>query len=243
MGGGAQLGGLSAYLSAHLGLEVRFAEAPEALAEVRSDEMKGAMRFHCAYGMAMALARRYDRRLINFRRDRYAYQGDADALKSAIIWVAVSLICALSLYGLQVSYELDQLRGEVERLEGDVRSLSTQLMGSDSFDIDSLKTRVSSTKGGAAEVPETSALDTLGELSSKVPKEVEVEFDLFNVTMPPGGRGRLELRGKTQTVGDVSAVIGALEGGRCFAKVKKDSVSKSVDGRTSFRLSAPANCK
>jgi hypothetical protein len=63
------------------------------------------------------------------------------------------------------------------------------------------------------------------------------------VQLPPDGRGRLELRGKTLTVGDVGVVISALEGGACFSKVKKDSVSKSVDGRTSFRLTAAAQCK
>lgn len=243
MGGSAQLGGLMPYLASMLNVDVKMAQAPVSLIEIRGEEAKGAMRFHSAYGMAMALAKRLDRKLVNFRRDRFAYQGDADAMKAAIIWIAISLLCSISLYGVQISFERDQLSVEVAQLEDDVRQLSTQLMGNDSFDIDSLKVRVNATKGASAEVPETSALDTLGELSSKLSKEVEVEFDLFNVTMPPGGRGRLEIRGKTQTVGDVSAIIGALESGHCFTKVKKDSVSKSVDGRTSFKLSAPANCK
>jgi len=243
VGGSAELGGLSAYLSSHLDLHVELAVAPAELASLRPEEARGPMRFHTAYGLGEALAQRRDRELINFRRERYAYQGDADAMKSAILWTAVCLLISLSFYGLQVVYELDELVAEVESLEGEVKELSTQLMGNDAFDLDALKARVNSKKGVSAEVPEVSALDTLGELSAKIPKDTEVEFDIFNVTMPPGGRGRLELRGKTQTVGDVGVIISALEEGDCFTKVKKDSVSKSVDGRTSFRLTASASCR
>ena len=242
MGGGASLAGLRAYLQDQLGVNVRLTPAPTSLAALRPEEAKGPMRFHHALAMANALAKRLDRRLLNFRRGAFAYQGDADAMKQAILWVVACLILSISLYGLQVSYELDELQGEVSALEEDTKALSQQLMGNDSFDIESLKARVNLKKEASADVPEVSALDTLGELSSKVSKEVEVEFDLFNVTLPPDGRGRLELRGKTLTVGDVGVVINALEGAGCFSKVKKDSVSKSVDGRTSFRLTASAQC-
>ena len=243
MGGGAELKGLRAYLSAQLGVAVHFAPAPEDLKALAPQETQGATRHHVALSMAYALAKRLDRRLINFRRGAFAYQGDADAMKLAILWVVASLLISLSLYGLQVSYELDELNAEVLSLEEETKGLSTQLMGNDSFDIEALKARVKANKAVSAEVPEVSALDTLGELSAKVSKETEVELELFNVQLPPDGRGRLELRGKTLTVGDVGVVISALEEGACFSKVKKDSVSKSVDGRTSFRLTAAAQFK
>ena len=99
-------------------------------------------------------------------------------------------------------------------------------------------------EGTGAKIPEISVLDTFGELSKEIEKSVEVELDVLNITLTPGGRGQLSLRGKTQTVGDVSQIIAALEKTSCFSnKVKKDKVTKSVDGRTTFRISASSSCK
>ena len=62
--------------------------------------------------------------------------------------------------------------------------------------------------------------------------------------MQPGSRATLTLNGKTATVGDVSSLIKAVEKTSCFAnKVKKDKVSKAVDQRTSFKISASSSCQ
>ena len=73
---------------------------------------------------------------------------------------------------------------------------------------------------------------------------MEVELDRLTIALKGNRRGSLELRGKTSTVGEVSSVIEAVEKTSCFSeRVKKDKVSKSVDERTVFRVTASSKCK
>jgi Tfp pilus assembly PilM family ATPase len=244
VGGGANLGGLAPYLEGRLGVRVVGAPVPPDLEQLTpASERGGAQRLHAAYAMAMTLARRQDRKMANFRAGPFAYQGDSDALRGAFVWLFVSLVLSATLHGARLSAEVDSLGREVEALEEEGRALSRTLMGSE-LEASILKARVTAQQAVAADVPEVSALDTLGELSEAISREVSVELDTLNVALPPGGRGRIELTGKAKDVGEVSAVQAALEASSCFAsKVKKDQVSKSVDGRTKFRITAAASCK
>ena len=243
-GGGAHLGGLAPYLEGRLGVRVLGAAPPPELELLTpAAERGGSQRLHVAYAMAMTLARRLDRKVANFRSGAFAYQGDSDALRGAFVWLFVALTLSAVLHSARLLAEVEALEREVGALEEEGRTLSRALMGSE-LEPSALKTRVKAQQAVAADVPEVSALDTLGELSEAVSREVSVELDTLNIALPPGGRGRIELTGKAKDVGEVSAVQAALEAGSCFAsKVKKDQVSKAVDGRTKFRITAAASCK
>ena len=145
--------------------------------------------------------------------------------------------------GAAQSGGIGELEREVAALQEEGRALSKALMGSE-LEPSILKARVQAQQAVAADVPEVSALDTLGELSEAISRDVGVELDTLNVVLSPGGRGRIELTGKARDVAEVSAVQAALEAGSCFSsKVKKDQVAKAVDGRTKFRITAAASCK
>lgn len=244
VGGAASLPGLAAHLEARLGLRASLAAPPADLEALSSAvDRGGAQRAHVAYAMAMTLARRLDRKTANFRAGAFAYQGDSDALRGAFAWLFVALALSGTLHVTRLSGEVDSLAREVAALQEEGRALSRALMGAE-LEPSTLKTRVKAQQAVAADVPEVSALDTLGELSEAISREVSVELDTLNVALPPGGRGRIELIGKARDVAEVSAVQAALEASSCFSsKVKKDQVSKAVDGRTKFRITAAASCK
>jgi hypothetical protein len=244
VGGAANLSGLAAHLEERLGVRVALAAPPAELEQLSSSlERGGALRAHVAYSMAMTLARRLDRKTANFRAGAFAYQGDSDALRGAFVWLFVALVLSALLHGARLSAEVDSLGREVAALQEEGRALSKALMGSE-LEPSILKARVKAQQAVAADVPEVSAFDTLGELSEAISRDLGVELDTLNVVLSPGGRGRIELTGKAQDVAEVSAVQAALEAGSCFSsKVKKDQVAKAVDGRTKFRITAAASCK
>jgi Tfp pilus assembly PilM family ATPase len=245
MGGGSALRGLLPYLEHTLATRVQYLQAPLPLQQVSSraaqDEI---LSEHVAYGMSALISSRNFSRLINFRKDEYVYKGDFNFIKHAGISVSVASIFFLLFFGFTMDLQYKQAQHKLTALETEIKSLGTRLLGTEDLSIDEIQEKLAKKSKFADAIPEVSALDTLGELSKEVEIEVQVELDHLHINMLPGSRATLTLNGKTATVGDVSSLIKAVEKTSCFAnKVKKDKVSKAVDQRTSFKISASSSCQ
>ena len=243
-GGSSELEGIDAYLEAELDIPIRRLSFPEDMTQVLSPERGMGTQDYLAFLMADGLARRLYSNTINFRKNEYSYSRDSGIIRSLAIAVSLTLLCITALQGVRLYFEQLDALAEIAQLEAEVEQLGQSLLGKEGLELDTLKFKVNSSKEKKVLVPEVSAFDTLGELSKFISKDVEVELDRITVSLNPNGRGSLEMQGKTTTVGDVSSVIKAVEKTSCFSeRVKKDKVSKSVDERTAFRVTASSKCK
>lgn len=242
-GGSARLSGLNTYLEQMLNMPVRHLEFPNEMSVHLSADRDGCQDY-LSYLMADGLAQRLYTKSINFRKDEYSYARDAGILRSLSLAVSIALFCIIVLQGTRLYFEQMTALDEIVLLETEVEQLGVSLLGKEGLELDTIKFKVNSAKEQKVLVPETSAFDTLGELSRFIGKDVEVELDRLTIALKGNRRGSLELRGKTSTVGEVSSVIEAVEKTSCFSeRVKKDKVSKSVDERTVFRVTASSKCK
>mgnify|MGYP000091338034 CR=1 FL=1 len=242
-GGSSKLNGIETYLEQSLNMPVQRLDYPAEISTNLSTGRDGSQDY-LAYVMADGLAQRLYTKSINFRKDEYTYARDAGILRSLSVAVSIALFCIIALQGTRLYYEQMTAIDEITLLESEVEQLGVSLLGKEGLELDTIKFKVNSAKEQKVLVPDISAFDTLGELSRFISKDVSVELDRLTIALKDNGRGSLELRGKTTTVGEVSAVIEAVEKTSCFSeRVKKDKVSKSVDERTVFRVTASSKCK
>ena len=242
-GGTSKLAGINNYLEQVLNMPVHYLDYPQEMSQYLSTGRDGSQDY-LSYLMADGLAQRLYTKSINLRKDEFSYARDAGILRSLSLAVSIALLCIVVLQGTRLYYEQMTALDEIALLENEVEQLGVSLLGKEDLELDTIKFKVNSAKERKVLVPETSAFDTLGELSKFIEKDVEVELDRLTIALKDNGRGSLELRGKTTTVGEVSSVIEAVEKTSCFSeRVKKDKVSKSVDERTVFRVTASSKCK
>lgn len=243
-GSGSLLKGLDQLLSERLNLPVSFYPISEEVITNTQRIERAASEYHLAFAMAQGLAKRLYTKSINLRRGDYSYAGDAGGLKQLLIAVVLTIFAVAGIRGGELYLKQQHAKAELAQLQLEVDALGQRLLGRTGLEIDQIKDEVTATQEFKVLIPETSALDTLGELSRSIQASTEVELDSISINLQPETRGSLELQGKTKTVGDVSAVITAVEETSCFReRVKKDKVSKSVDERTAFRVTASATCK
>lgn len=243
-GGCSRLPGIHEYLQHVVLAQVKPLMPPEEMNSILPRERADGVQDYLAFAMADGLARRLYNQAINFRKNEFAYARNSGALRSITSSIVVALLMIMTLQGVRLYFEQIGALEEIAKLEAEVERLGQSILGKEGLELDTLKFKVNSAKENKVLVPEISAFDTLGELSKFISQETEVELDRLTIILSPGGRGSLEMRGKTKTVGDVSAVISAVEQSSCFSeRVKKDKVSKSVDERTTFRVTASSKCK
>jgi Tfp pilus assembly PilM family ATPase len=242
-GGGSQLKGLLPYLSDRLGLKTAFMPLPTFLqTHSSSATLTQASTDLTVYGLGLMGAQKRNDQSINFRKDEYAYKGDLDFMRLGAVALIFTLLCVSGLLGTQTYLQKEQLRKEISLLKEDVKRLGTQLVKDDDISAFDLLEQVSNKKKLKNQVPDVSAFSTLGELSSSITKETKVDVDFMNISIL--NRGRFEMRGKTDTVGNVSQLISSIKKSKCFSKqVKKDQVSTTSDGLVKFRITAESSCK
>ena len=244
LGGSSKLEGIEAYLEETLSIPVRHPKFPTDMNQNLRPSRSDGHQDYLAFLMADGLARRLYTKTINFRKNEFSYSRDSGLIRSLAIAITLTIFCLVTLQGLRLYFEQVDALQEIAKLESEVEQLGLSLLGKEGLELDTLKFKVNSSKEKKVLVPEISAFDTLGELSKFISKDVEVELNRITISLNPNGRGSLEMQGKTTTVGNVSAVIEAVEQTSCFSdRVKKDKVSKSVDERTAFRVTASSTCK
>ncbi len=178
---------------------------------------------------------------INFRKGEYIYTGDFGFMRGRLISLAFSMVIILILGAMVAVSKKRVLEAEYQSLNQRVLILSEPILGYETDDVEMLYNTVVS--GGkehtAASIPEKSAFNILAELSEQIDYNLEVEFDQFEMDLE---RKVLNLRGKTKSGGDVERLVDAIRSTKCFSRISKERVEKSVDDRTKFRLKASSTC-
>ncbi len=177
---------------------------------------------------------------INFRKGPYVYTGDFGFFKGRLIFLGVAIAAIIALAITNAVTHKRVLEAEYDNIIAQARAISKPILGFESEDLDLLYSTVATEKKDSQSVPEVSAFDILGQLSEKLPFEVVVDLDRFDIDLD---RRKLTLSGKTTSGGDVERIVEAIQATDCFkGRVTKDSVTKTNDDRTKFTLTATATC-
>ena len=161
-----------------------------------------------------------------------------------MIAICFTLLAIVGLQGARLYMEQVTALDELAQLNHEVEQLGQSLFGREGLELDTIKVKVDSARKTRVLIPEVSAFATLGELSRYIDRNINIEVDFIDINLTPGGRGSLNVKGKTQSIGDVSSIMSAVKKTTCFAeRAKQDKVRKSTDGRHKFTITSSSNCK
>ena len=240
-GGGAQLRGLPHFLEHALGVEVTALDPLQPQFSRLADEGE-AVRPFIAKALALSLRafHRAHQSQLNFRKGEFAYTGDFGFMRGRLITLAFAVVVMITLAALGVASKKRVLQAEYETLLAQVRNTAVEVIGEESDDVNLVLTAMGApVRSGAAAIPEISAYDILTELSEAIGHDLKVDVDRMEIDLE---KHKLEIHGKTGSGGDVERIVDAVQKTRCYKRVNKERVEKSVDERTKFRLSAPSIC-
>lgn len=243
-GGGSALRGMDDLISHRLMVSVEPLPPSLELGRILPPDREDGSRDYIAFSMARGLAKRLYNRSINLRRGAYSYAGDSGVLKGLLVATVLTLIAVVGFQGGRIYLEHNAALSELNQLNAEVKQLGLDLFNDDTLELDTIKVKVESAKDAKVLIPETTALSTLGELSRDIDTDINIEVDSISINLKPGGRGQLNLKGKTQSIGDVSSIMTAVKKTTCFGEqAKQNRDQKSVDGRRVFTITSSSNCK
>ena len=178
--------------------------------------------------------------MMDFRKGEFAYTGDFSFLRGRIISVAVSVVMIIVLAAMVAVSRKRVLEAEHQTLLNQTRALSMEVLGQESEDADLLFATITSQVKQEASIPETSAFETLKDLSEKIGFDLKVDVDVLEIDL---SRRKLQMQGKTEGAAEAERLVEVLRQTRCFnSQVNKERVEKTMDEKTKFRLSASSNC-
>ena len=241
-GGTSLLRGLPEYLGALLGVEVVPLD-PLSVPFNRLTEGGDRLKPYSAKALGMAVRgfERVRRTQINLRKGDYAYTGDFSYLRDRLITLSAAAVLIVLLAGNVALTHKHVLEAEHAALGAQVKAMSVAIIGEETDDVDRLwNVMLAAGDNPAKLIPQVSAFQVLAEVSDAVKADLVVDLDQFEMDLE---RKKLELKGRTNSGGEVERMVDVLDGHRCFkGKVSKDKVEKSMDEKTKFRLTATSGC-
>lgn len=240
-GGTSLLRGLPEWLSAQLGMPVDVID-PRGLPFYKLADRSDRLQPFVTHSLALALraSQRTHHSMMDFRKGEFAYTGDFSFLRGRIISVAVSVVMIIVLAAMVAVSRKRVLEAEHQTLLNQTRALSMEVLGQESEDADMLFAAITSQVKQEASIPETSAFETLKELSDKISFDLKVDVDVLEIDL---SRRKLQMQGKVEGAGDAERLVDVLRQTRCFnSKVNNERVEKSMDEKTKFRLAASSSC-
>ena len=244
MGGGSRLRGLDQLLADDLMLKVNRLPISQEISQVLEHDRIDGAQDYLAFVMARGLAKRLYNRSINLRRGPYSYAGDSGLFRGLTIAICLTLLAIVGLQGGRLYMEQTAALDELAQLSSEVDQLGQSLFDREGLELETIQLKVDSAKETKVLIPEVSAFATLGELSRHIGQDINIEVDSIDINLKPGGRGSIRVKGKTESIGDVSSIMSAVKKTTCFAeRAKQDKVRKSTDGRRIFTITSSSSCK
>ena len=240
-GGTSQLRGLAPWFERTLGIKV---VALDPLQASFNKLASGGDELRPFIAKALALSLRAfsgaHQSLLNFRKGDHAFTGDFGFLRSRVISVAVAALVMIVLGAFVAKTKEWVLQAEYQSLVNQAAATSEAILGYETEDVDLVLATIAGGVDQKSFIPETSAYETLMELSKEIDFKLELDLDRVEIDIE---RKKLSLRGKTGSGGDVERLVDALRRTKCFkTRISKERVEKAVDDRTKFRLSATSIC-
>jgi general secretion pathway protein L len=241
-GGTSQLRGLEAYLGLLLGIEI---VQLDPLNVPFSRLVEGGERLRPYAGKALAAPlRAFNARHqshINLRKGDFAYTGDFGFMRGRLITLGAAAVLIVILAAMVAVSKKRVLEAENAALTAQVKAISKVVLGEETDDADRVFNTMMAAEGSAAKlIPQVTAFQLLAEVSGRIDNDLIIDVDQFDIDLD---RKKLEIRGRTESGGDVERLVEVLEGHPCFKnKVSKDKVEKSMEEKTKFRLTASSGC-
>jgi len=241
-GGTSLLRGIEAYLSLLLGVEI---QRLDPLSVPFSRLVEGGDRLRPFVGKALAAPLRAfnakHQSHINLRKGDFAYTGDFSFMRGRIVTLAAAAVLVVILAAMVAVSKKRVLEAENAALTAQVRAISKVVLGEETEDADRVFNAMMAAESSAAKlIPQVTAFQLLAEVSGRIDNDLVIDVDQFDVDLD---RKKLEIRGRTESGGDVERLVEVLEGHPCFKnKVSKDKVEKSMEEKTKFRLTASSGC-
>ena len=222
-GGGAQLNGLEAFLSAELGVPVTplplvfpgagpLAPVPQA-------------RPVAALALGLALQGHGGGRLsrFNLRRGDQSFQGDLAKLRKRLTRVGALAASLLLLFALKSYAQMFVLSQREQKLDQAICNTTKQAVGKCVKDVSVAKSLLAGGPTSPRPFLENSALNLLAEVSTRL------DVAGAKVTEMDIGPDQVELRGEADSFETVDKVVAALKSFRCFQDIQRGRISSVRD--------------
>jgi general secretion pathway protein L len=232
-GGGAQLGGLGAFLEQSLGVDVVRLE-PSAAPFNQLPEAEKLDSLVCeALGLAMRALPGADEG-IDLRTGEFAFKGEYQYLRGRVAKLALA-VCALiiSMGGLAYSQHY-ALNIEEMRNIAQLKARTKVILGQELSDFDQAVRLVERGKKAQKNpIPRRDAYALLHALSVSMGDDLAVDLDRFEVDLD---RERAEVRGRTTSATEVQTIVERLGSIDCFKSVETERNEKGTDQKQVFHM-------
>jgi Tfp pilus assembly PilM family ATPase len=242
-GGGAELGGLRAWLGSVLGVPVRKATvSPEA------DRLDAPSRFALADAVGRKAAGGKGR-LLDLRQEGFAFKGDLQVLGTALRWGAAALalfmVGGVALFG----YRTYQLNAEVAALESEIADVvvgtfpdvsRSKVEGSTSTAMAIMQEKTAETTAqvdalGSVISDEPPVLGTLKEISQGMPSHSTAVLDVTELSI---SSGTISMKVETGGFEDAAKIESSLKGNARFKQAQKGDEKKRRE-KVRFTITIP----
>ncbi|MEM6790164.1 MAG: PilN domain-containing protein [Myxococcota bacterium] len=235
VGVGRNVAGLDAFLQSELTVPIEDLPALEldVPAELQPHVPAGAK--------ALAIALSADRRV----RDLDLRQGSLQAQQSyQFLREKTPLLAGLAAaifvsFGFSAFAELRALERETASLEAQLEASAAQNLGEATRDPTVADALLQDIVAGRSDdpLPEVDGFDLMVALSERIPPEIKHDITKFDFN-----KGKLNLDGVVDKIGEADAVMTALEAHPCFRDVKRVSTSQLKENRQKYKLELTVRC-
>lgn len=220
-GGGAELYGMEAYLSAHVGVEVKHLPALD-LDELKDEQRPLLSRY--AKAIAVAAGLRAGSKDLDLRRGPLTYQRGYGFLKERVpLLVGLGAVTLVS-FIFSAWAESRSLSHENEVLANAMATISKQVLGEEAYEPERVIELLD--RGTAAEKdpqPEVDGFSLAVALAEHIPEEIEHDVDELDLT-----RNKVKLSGVVPTTSDAQRIAEVFKGVPCFNNVTISKISQVV---------------
>jgi general secretion pathway protein L len=216
-GGGSQLGGLDAHLARELSVPVNRLALPLVSPEAQPV---------AALSLGLALQGHGGGRAsrFNLRRGDQSFQGDMAKVRKRLLRVAALAASLFLFFALKSYAQIFVLSQREQKLDQAICNTTKQAVGKCVKDVAVAKSLLAGGPNFASAIPESSALNLLAELASRL------DVQGSKVTEMDIGPEQVELRGEADSFETVDKVVAALKGYRCFQDVQRGRIQRMHDG-------------
>ena len=227
-GGTYMLRGLPQFLSQHLGIKcypLKYLEGD--FNKISRVHGKGSV---LAQSLGIALSTESSRRRnqINFRKGEFNYKKDLGEIKPMILKYAVMAVVLLLLGFINLYSKYTILASNDEKITTEVVAVFRDTLPAASVNAKNLtkttavlKSKITENKARieALQIGSLTALDLLRQISAHVPNDVTVDVKELDIDL-----NRITMKGETNSISSVDAIVASLKTFEAFSKVDKGEI-------------------
>lgn len=175
---------------------------------------------------------------LNLRRGDAAYTRDMEQLRGRVATLGVAAGLVLLLAVASSGVKVFALARQEQALDKVLCDAQTKILNKCYPNYEEALSVLRGRGVPGAAIPKGSAVDVLGDLSTRVPDGVALRLDRIDVT-----EKKLHLQGTTDTAENVDRIVTGLHASRCFADARPQGVRKRAsDSKFEFSIDSALAC-